>query len=96
MEEVADLPAFLHWCEVCDLKVLLTPELAYQLGWDYPPRMGEFGVISPRTCGQCGVEFTAWWAMAVDKQTIEELSDKHYATVVRIVKGEAHRRVTTA
>lgn len=85
MSELAR-PAFAHECEVCGLKVLLTPDLAYELGWDYPPRMGDFGIISPRTCGNCGVEGTAWFAMAVGKQSVEELSDAHLATVLRIVK----------
>jgi hypothetical protein len=81
--------AFVHWCEVCGLELLLTPEIAYSLGWDFPPKMGTFGVISPRTCGACGVEGTAWFALAVHKQSMEEISEKHYATVLRIVKGES-------
>jgi hypothetical protein len=78
--------AFIHWCEVCGLELLLTPEIAYSLGWDFPPKMGEFGVISPRTCGACGVEGTVWWDLAVNKKTVEELTDAQYVKALRIVK----------
>lgn len=76
--------AFVHWCEVCGLELLLTPELAYELGWDFPPKMGQFGVISPRTCGGCGIEGTVWYAMVVGKKSIQEITDEQYAKVVRI------------
>lgn len=36
-----------HICEVCGRCEILTPEEAFQAGWDYPPRMGFFGVLSP-------------------------------------------------
>lgn len=88
-----DMPAFLHWCEVCGLEVLLTPDLAYELGWDFPPRMGAFGVISPRTCGNCGIEGTVWFAMAVEKKSIQELTDEQYAKVLRIVGEEDDPRL---
>ncbi len=81
-----DPPAFEHHCEVCNLKLLLTPEIAFNLGWDYPPRMGKFGIVSPRTCGNCGIEDTASFALVVSKTPIEELSDKHLATVHRIIQ----------
>jgi hypothetical protein len=83
--DAKSLPAFVHWCEVCGLELLLTPEIAYELGWDFPPKMGKFGVISPRTCGGCGIESTVWFAMAVKKMTADELSDKQYATALRII-----------
>lgn len=81
-----DSPAFEHHCEVCDLKLLLTPEIAFNLGWDYPPRMGAWGIISPRTCGNCTIDGTAWWALVALKTPVEELSDKHLATVHRIIQ----------
>lgn len=77
--------AFYHECEVCGLRLLLTPEIAYQGGWDYPPRMGGWGVVSPRTCGGCGVESTVWWQLAVEKKTVHELTDEQYATALRII-----------
>lgn len=35
-----------HVCEVCSIEQNLTPEAARQVAWDYPPRMGTFGVIT--------------------------------------------------
>ena len=39
----------LHICEVCGRTEVLTPQEAFDKGWDYPPMMGSFGVVSPRT-----------------------------------------------
>lgn len=62
-ESTEETVAFEDRCEVCETTELLTPEEAYQAGWDYPPKMGEWGVISPRTCGGCGIDRTLWWAL---------------------------------
>ena len=43
----------IHICEVCGKTETLTPEEAFNEGWDYPPRMGGFGIVGPRTCGDC-------------------------------------------
>lgn len=32
----------IHICEVCGKTEILTPEEAFNDGWDYPPRMGGF------------------------------------------------------
>jgi hypothetical protein len=85
--------AFVHWCEVCNLELLLTPEIAYNLGWDFPPKMGEFGVISPRTCGACGVEGTVWFALAVTKVSINDLTDEQYGKALRILKEKDDPRL---
>jgi hypothetical protein len=82
-----------HWCEVCNLELLLTPEIAYNLGWDFPPKMGEFGVISPRTCGACGVEGTVWFALAVTKVSIDDLTDEQYGKALRILKEKDDPRL---
>ena len=42
-----------HICEVCGRTEILTPEEAHSQGWDYPPKMGRFRIISPRTCPNC-------------------------------------------
>ena len=34
-----------HVCEVCGTEETLTEEEAFEKGWDYPPRMGTFGVV---------------------------------------------------
>ena len=43
----------IHICEVCGKTEMLTPAEAFSDGWDYPPRMGGFGIVGPRTCGDC-------------------------------------------
>lgn len=44
---------FWHYCESCGTKVFCTAQEAYDEGWDYPPKIGTFGVLGPRTCGNC-------------------------------------------
>lgn len=56
-----DLRPFWHYCEVCGTKMYCTAEKAYDTGWDYPPQMGTFGLLSPRTCGKCSIKDTLWW-----------------------------------
>ena len=77
--------AFHHECEGCGLRLLLTPALAFQLGWDYPPRMGQWGIVSPRTCGACGIEKTVWWELAMNKKSVHDLTDEQYDTAIRII-----------
>lgn len=45
--------SFWHYCEVCGRKEFITADDAFDSGWDYPPRMAHFGMLSPRTCGDC-------------------------------------------
>ena len=52
---------FWHYCEVCGKKELLTADEAHKLGWDYPPKIGKFGILSPRTCGNCQLKDTLFW-----------------------------------
>jgi len=79
----ADVP-FDHICEVCGKTESLTPAQAYDAGWDYPPQMGEWGVVSPRTCQRCGMDATVWWALTTDKKTVSDLTPEQLATVARI------------
>jgi hypothetical protein len=74
-----------HVCEVCGVEAILTPEAAFEAGWDHPPRMGTFGVISPRTCPDCPINRTIWWALAMDGYTPDMLSPQQRATVDRIL-----------
>jgi hypothetical protein len=86
MEAVAPGPEREFHCEVCDKRVLLTDDAAYRAGWDYPPFIGQWGILSPRTCGDCGVEDTAWWQVITQAKTPPvNLSEKHLATVQRIL-----------
>ncbi|MBN7371080.1 hypothetical protein I3U62_07995 [Mycobacteroides abscessus subsp. abscessus] len=74
-----------HICEVCGVEAVLTPAEAYELGWDYPPRQGTFGVISPRCCPNCPNHKTVWWAVAMDGYTEDMLSDQQREAVARIL-----------
>lgn len=75
---------FEHICEVCGKTAMLTSPEAYWAGWNYPPEMGVFGVISPRTCEHCGIDATVWWAIAMDKLTLDELTPDQLKTIARI------------
>lgn len=60
IESMAARP-FWHYCEVCGRREFLTAKDAFDSGWDYPPRMGHFGLLGPRTCGDCGIDGTLWF-----------------------------------
>ena len=77
----------IHICEVCGKTELLTPEEAFNEGWDYPPRMGGFGIVGPRTCGNCPINLTVWWALVSEKKSVSELSQQQRETIKRI-QGE--------
>jgi len=73
-----------HICEICDKTELLTSEEGFLQGWDYPPKMGIFGVLSPRTCGDCSIEGTLWLEAVVRRTPLEELCPRHRMTLQRI------------
>lgn len=75
---------FHHVCEVCSKDLITTPDDAYAAGWDYPPRMGSFGVVSPRVCPKCLMNQTVWWALMMDGFTEDMLTDKQRAVIARI------------
>ena len=77
----------IHICEVCGKIEILTPEEAFNEGWDYPPRMGGFGIVGPRTCGDCPINLTVWWALVSEKKSVSELSQQQRETIKRI-QGE--------
>ncbi len=77
---------FLHICEVCGRTEKLTAEEAHNKNWDYPPIIGEFGVLSPRTCGNCRMAETAYWAIVAEKKTLAELNENQIQTVERIMQ----------
>jgi hypothetical protein len=76
-----------HVCEVSGVEEVFTPEAGFEAGWDYPPKMGTFGIIGPRTCPGCPVNQTVWWALIVDHYTADMLSPHQLATIERI-RGE--------
>jgi hypothetical protein len=63
----------------------LTPDGAFDAGWDYPPRMGVFGVLSPRTCPNCTIEKTLWWAITVNHVDPAALTEAQQTTLTRIM-----------
>ena len=77
----------IHICEVCGKTEILTLEEVFNEGWDYPPRMGGFGIVGPRTCGDCPINLTVWWALVSEKKSVSELSQQQKETIKRI-QGE--------
>lgn len=75
----------MHICEVCGRKEILTPQEAFDQGWDYPPMMGHFGVLSPRTCPNCNMMDTVWAAITMLGKRAEDLTDEQQQVIVRIV-----------
>lgn len=52
---------FWHYCEVCGKREFITAKEAFNAGWNYPPDMGHFGLLGPRTCGNCLITDTLFW-----------------------------------
>lgn len=71
-------------CEVCEKEETLTEEQAYKSGWDYPPFMGAWGIVSPRTCPNCTINDTLWWALAVEGKQYEDLTQNQQIALLRI------------
>jgi len=74
-----------HICESCGKEQILSSKEGFNQGWDYPPEMGKFGIISPRKCGECGIKTTLWWEILINKTPIEQLSEWHQETLKRIL-----------
>ncbi len=85
--------ALLHICEVCGKTEVLTPKEAYDQGWDYPPMMGRYGVLSPRTCPNCSMMDTVWAALMLLGKKPEDFSEKQQQTILRIVSEPDNIRV---
>lgn len=75
-----------HICEVCGKEERLTPEQGFEQGWDYPPKMGEFKIVSPRTCGNCGINDTLWWILSVERKQPSDLNEQQLQTLNRILQ----------
>lgn len=75
-----------HICEVCGVEQILTPDVAFEAGWDYPPRMGQYGIVSPRTCPSCPMIKTIYWAIAMDHYTADMLTAQQQAVLRRIMR----------
>ena len=79
---------FRHICCSCGKSMMLSSKEAFEMGWDYPGKEGiykempnhGFGILLPRTCGDCGITQSLYWRMMVG----EKLSKKDYETIERI------------
>ncbi len=82
--------SFWHYCEVCGKREFITAQDAFDRGWDYPPRIGHFGLLGPRTCGSCGITDTLYWKInAPGRLPVvlkEELTPEELITWERIKK----------
>ena len=76
---------FHHICEICGLDEILTPDEAFEAGWNYPPRMGHFGIISDRLCPKCPSLETIWWLLMMEKRTADVLTERQRAAVDRML-----------
>jgi hypothetical protein len=78
---------FHHICEVCLRDEILSPDEAFASGWDYPPRMGHFGIISPRLCPDCPTPDTVWWALMMmpGGGSADALTERQRAAVARML-----------
>ncbi len=63
---------------------MLTPQEAFDAGWDYPPHIGDFGIISPRTCKECSMLDTAWAKLVLEHKMPSELTAEQRETIQRI------------
>ena len=80
---------FEHVCEACGKRDILLPGEAFDVGWDYPPRMGAWGIVSPRTCGDCAIDKTLWWALTVERKGMDEVSTVQRGVLDRIIAEPA-------
>ncbi|OPX16002.1 hypothetical protein [Gordonia sp. i37] len=74
----------LHVCESCDRREILTPDQAFDMGWDYAPMVYPFGLVTPRLCPECDISKSTWWALYVDGIPQEGLTDRQHETIRRI------------
>lgn len=80
---------FWHYCEVCGAKVFCTAQEAFDSGWDYPPQLGTFGFLGPRTCGECVITGTLYWKVQQQELPIvieKDLTAEELKTWRRIKK----------
>ncbi len=76
---------FWHYCEVCGKKEFITAQEAFESGWDYPPQIGYFGILSPRKCGDHAITETLYWKAVTSG--LQDLTDEESDTLRRI-EGE--------
>jgi len=75
---------FWHYCEVCGKKELLTADEAFEQGWDYPPGIYSFRLLTPRKCGDCPITETLSIKLITGQKKLSELTDSERETLKRI------------
>lgn len=88
---------FWHYCEVCGKKEYMTAKEAFDAGWDYPPDMGYFGLLGPRTCGDCLLKDTLFWKIHTEGGlpiVLEDCLSPEELIVWRRIKGEPESLLT--
>ena len=80
-------------CEVCGKEKIITEDELFLDGWNYPPLMGSYKVISPRTCPDCSITKTVWWDIVQNKKTYEQLTEKQKKVIERIAGEPDNIRV---
>ena len=78
---------FWHYCEVCGTKIFCIAQEAFEAGWDYPPKIGTFGLLGPRTCGNCLLTDTLFFRVYQQENSIvieRNLTEKEAQTWQRI------------
>ncbi len=87
---------FLHVCSGCGKREILSSREAFEQGWDYPgpdgiyknmPNYG-FGVLVPRTCGQCTINKSLYWKLTVDKDAPNCMSQEEIAEALERIRNE--------
>jgi len=74
-------------CENCGkIGLYNNEEEGFRDGWDYPPKMGTYRVLSPRTCGQCSIDTTLYWAIITGKiHSLSDMTSNQKDTLARIL-----------
>lgn len=78
----------IHICEVCGENKIMTPKEALDEGWDYPPGIGVFGLISPRTCSKHPITDTLYWRLINHKGEEPFVPTEEDRVLVTRIQGE--------
>ena len=86
---------FLHICTACGKREVLSSKEAFDQGWDYPGPDGiykdmqnyGFGIMAPRTCGNCGIDKSLYWKIFITGEVdLEKTDGKTNVDVLKTVK----------
>lgn len=74
-------------CENCGkIGLYHNAEEGFNEGWDYPPKMGKYGILGPRTCGKCLINTTLYWAIITGEiQSDDDMTTEQQLTMLRIL-----------